>query len=495
MSTPLPHLSRDLDAVRAAWCRALTDTDADIGLHTNDTTVGGVTVPSAGHEADDLAAVQAMSDAGLMQVTEAIARLTRDGQTVLARVAAEIAKRSPAQLGRDGLAKRRGFQNPVHLVAASTGGRAADAARLIAVGTDTAPRTTDTGEQLPPAHPHVAAGLRAGTLSLDAAAAITSMLTRVTPRALPADIDHMEKVLVERAASVPYDLLTRVIREAEARLDEAGVAPREEELRADRSLTLRTDTNGMIRLTARLDAETAAPIKAAIESIVTHTIRANRDDDTHSIRTSHEHDCDDADVPAVADTRSIPQMQADALAMIARHVLGCTSVPAAPATTLVVRTDLATLTEGVRHGTIDGLDQPVSAGTIRRMAATAGIIPLVMGTDSLPLDLGRTARGFTPAQRVALGERDGGCANCGLNIAYTEAHHIHWWKRDHGPTDLRNGVLLCPPCHARIHQDGWQITTTGNGRIWFTPPPHIDPTQTPRPGGRTRYHHPETIPA
>ncbi|MGN6203677.1 DUF222 domain-containing protein, partial [Humibacter sp.] len=276
----------------------------------------------------------------------------------------------------------------------------------------------------------------------------------------------------------------------EARLDQDGVAPREEELRADRSLTIRQDSTGMVRLTARLDPETAAPVKAAIEAIVTHGIRAERPGAAREAGA----DGSAPDGPVIADMRSIPQRQADALAMIARHVIGCHRVPAAPATTMVVRVNLDTLTDGLGHGRIDGLDHPVSAGTIRRMAATAGIIPAVLGTDSVPLDLGRTARGFTAAQRIALHERDGGCACCGIDVGYTEAHHILWWMRDTGPTNLNNGVLLCPPCHARIHQDGWQIHVK-NGHVWFTPPPHIDPTRTPRLGGRARFELPDARPA
>ena len=203
----------------------------------------------------------------------------------------------------------------------------------------------------------------------------------------------------------------------------------------------------------------------------------------------------DADAPLFEDTRTIPQLQADALAMIASHVLGCNRVPAAPATTLVVRTSLSALVDGVGHGTIDGLTQPVSASTIRKLAASAGIIPAVLGGDSLPLDLGRAARLFTPGQRIALAERDGGCACCGLDLPYTQAHHINWWNRDTGPTDLSNGVLLCPPCHTRIHNDGWTIHIDQHGLVWFTPPPHVDPDQKPRLGGKARYGLPELTPA
>ncbi|HEY9476795.1 MAG TPA: HNH endonuclease, partial [Microbacteriaceae bacterium] len=161
--------------------------------------------------------------------------------------------------------------------------------------------------------------------------------------------------------------------------------------------------------------------------------------------------------------------------------------------TLVVRTSLNTLVDGVGHGMIDGLTQPISAGTIRKLAASAGIIPAVLGGDSLPLDLGRTARLFTPGQRIALGERDGGCACCGLDLPYTQAHHINWWNRDTGPTNLSNGVLLCPPCHTRMHNDGWTIHIDEEGLVWFIPPPHVDIDQKPRLGGKARYGLPELI--
>jgi 5-methylcytosine-specific restriction protein A len=309
------------------------------------------------------------------------------------------------------------------------------------------------------------------------------MQDRVPHRADPVLAERMAEVLTDKAADLPLDLLLRVIREAEARLDQDGIEPREDELRAERSLHIREDRHGMIHLTAVLDPETAAPVKAAIEGVVTAAIRARKPECGRGPAAS----TDDGENPAavVEDDRSIPQLQADALATIARHVLGCNRIPSAPAMAVIVRCDLDTLTTGVGYGTVDGLNQPVSAATIRKMAATAALIPAVLDGDSLPLDLGHDARLFSWAQRVALGERDGGCASCGLDVRYVEAHHIDWWQRDTGPTDLSNGVLLCPPCHTRIHHDGWRIHVQ-NGQVWFIPPPHVDPTQTPRRGGKAR---------
>jgi hypothetical protein len=407
---------------------------------------------------------------------------------MMSRVGGEVARRSPKEIGNDGLAKKQGFLNAARFVAAATGGALAEASRMVSVGEATAARPSLTGDVLPPKHPHVARALDAGALSVEGAALITGMLDRVAARANPEQADAVEKVLVERGADVPNEFLRKMVREAEARLDRDGIKPREDEQRQNRFLSLREDSNGMVCINGRLDPETGAPVKAAIEGAVTAMLRAKRD----------EHDGDvESDGPGSVlgdDERSIPQMQADALAMMARHLIGCDQAPGA-AITLVVRADVETLKDGIGYGTFDNLDQPVSASTVRKMAACAEIIPLVLGTDSLPLDVGRAARGFTKAQRIALLERDGGCACCGITAPYVEAHHILWWLRDKGRTDLSNGVMLCPACHIRIHTDGWMIRVDERQQVWFTPPPHVDAEQKPRLGGKARFALPRTIAA
>jgi hypothetical protein len=108
---------------------------------------------------------------------------------------------------------------------------------------------------------------------------------------------------------------------------------------------------------------------------------------------------------------------------------------------------------------------------------------MVLGGSGEVLDLGRAARLFTPAQKLALVERDGGCAwpGCHRPPSHTQAHHIRWWTRDRGPTDLSNGVMLCSHHHHRVHDDGWHISVRSH-RTWFTPPVHLDPEQRPRAG-------------
>lgn len=157
---------------------------------------------------------------------------------------------------------------------------------------------------------------------------------------------------------------------------------------------------------------------------------------------------------------------------------------------MIVRVSLDDLQAGAGSATIDGLDQVIDIGAARRMAASGGVIPCVLGGASEVLDWGREKRLFTRAQRLALAERDGGCAMCGLPPGMTKAHHLRWWQRDRGPTDLSNGILLCETCHHRIHDNGWEIVIEGSGvagRPWFLPPRWVDPQRTPRLGGRARF--------
>jgi 5-methylcytosine-specific restriction protein A len=188
--------------------------------------------------------------------------------------------------------------------------------------------------------------------------------------------------------------------------------------------------------------------------------------------------------------RPIPQMQVDALVTVFEHFTACehTDTPL-PGATVIVRVNLDDLQNDTGFGTIDGIDQPISISTVRRMAADGGIIPCVLGRDSDILDWGRRQRLFTTAQRLALVERDGGCIGCGAPPGRSKAHHIRWWSNG-GTTDLDNGCLLCDNCHHRIHDNGWDIRIDGTGtdaKVWLIPPVWIDATQTPRPAARIRH--------
>ncbi|NPD05723.1 DUF222 domain-containing protein [Nocardioides sp. zg-1308] len=110
----------------------------------------------------------------------------------------------------------------------------------------------------------------------------------------------------------------------------------------------------------------------------------------------------------------------------------------------------------------------MSAGQARRLACEAGIIPVVLGTASRLLDLGRTARLFTRAQRIALGLRDGGCTarGCETSASGCHAHHEDPWSRL-GRTDLANGRLLCPRHHRLAHDSRYERTIHADNTVSF----------------------------
>lgn len=302
---------------------------------------------------------------------------------------------------------------------------------------------------------------------------ITNMLNRVEDATMPEVRLEAERDLVARAAHLSADQVARAVRHAEAWLDRERVEQKHQMLRDERYLTIREDRAGMTLISGKLDPETAAPVRAALDAMVAHGLRERREQDRLK-----------------GDARSVGQMRADALGVAARHLLGCTSakVPMSP-TTMVVRMSLEGLRDGVGVGEIDGSGQPVPASVVRRMAADAGVIPEVLGGESEVMDFGMEERGFSLGQRRVLFERDGGCAFCGAPPSFTEAHHILWWERDSGPTDLDNGVLLCVRCHHLIHRDGWDIRATAN-KVEFVPPASVDKDRVPRLGGRAMFDGP-----
>lgn len=223
--------------------------------------------------------VRAMSDDGLVRVTEALARLSRRVDVLQARCAAGVAERSRGGVDGSDLARKHGYASPERLIAHATGGRYTDAARLVAVGQATRRRASFTGAPLPARYPHLASALEGGTLCVAAAEVIRRFLDGLVPGAVPGEIEAAEQLLVDRAPVVGIDGLGRLIKQLEAHLDPDGVKPREDELRGRRSLSVWEDAAGMINLRGAFDPANGAPIKLASRpsSVQSSIERATRD--------------------------------------------------------------------------------------------------------------------------------------------------------------------------------------------------------------------------
>ncbi|GAA1965351.1 HNH endonuclease signature motif containing protein [Nocardioides panacihumi] len=134
--------------------------------------------------------------------------------------------------------------------------------------------------------------------------------------------------------------------------------------------------------------------------------------------------------------------------------------------TLVVTMSLATLMGGLAAAELD-TGQVISPGQARRLAARAGVIPAVLGTDDEVLDLGRRARFHNRPQRLAmLLQQKGTCAvqDCTRPAAGGDGAHLVAWSEG-GPTDLANSALLCPRHHTLADHPDYAVTRLRPGRI------------------------------
>ncbi|MEV6282548.1 DUF222 domain-containing protein [Kribbella sp. NPDC051770] len=179
------------------------------------------------------------------------------------------------------------------------------------------------------------------------------------------------------------------------------------------------------------------------------------------------------------DPRSRGKRQADALTAVL--TTAAATGAAAPAhgdikPHVTVTVDLNDLSASTGVGTLAS-GATLSTGAIRRLACDAGVIPLVLGSTSEPLDVGTEHRFVTRAIRHTLNARDKGCVICQAPPAMCEAHHVTHWANG-GPTALTNLALLCKAHHIDVHQGHWTITVD-QGHPTVTRPTWATPNQPP----------------
>lgn len=427
-------------------------------------------------------AARAASEERVLAVNDAVTGARRTMDVLRATTSGEVGRRSGPELGVDGLARKRGFKNPAEMLATESGGLQGEARSFIEAGRSMAEAdeqaererlAAEAGEPAPEPDtlifPAVAAAIAAGKISVAAGSAITRMLESVEQYVDRERIAKVERMLVAKAPGLTANKFAAVLRRHLEQLRSSAAEERQERLAEERQLTVYEQRDGMVDIRATLDPVSAAPVIAVLDSLVKKAYQLRRDDSIG------------------LDNRTASQIRADALVTCALHMLGCAQAPISHTTTkVVVRIGLEELRRGAGAAEIDGMAGTFPASQLRRMGVNAGYLPMVLGGKSDVLDQGREERTFTQPQKIALIERDGGCAMCGAPPSYCQAHHIEWWYRDRGTSDLSNGVMLCVACHHNIHGGKWGIKADSED-VWFIPPPTVDPAQTPRLGGRAKF--------
>jgi hypothetical protein len=114
---------------------------------------------------------------------------------------------------------------------------------------------------------------------------------------------------------------------------------------------------------------------------------------------------------------------------------------------------------------------PVSSKTIERLACDSSIARVLLNSESLVIDVGRSKRVVSEPGRRALAARDGHCrwTECDRPASRSAAHHLVHWIHG-GTSDLDNLVLLCHRHHWMVHEGGWQLIRSDDGRMLTIPP-------------------------
>jgi hypothetical protein len=287
----------------------------------------------------------------------------------------------------------------------------------------------------------VAVGERMAELpeSLQALAATRIGYAHLTVMVRTADAvrDFDESALVQKARESSPGKFFHLCRHYRHAADPQGYAAEEAELVERRRLSLSTWEDGCLSVNGVLDPEGGAVLRTALEPLS---------------RKSGAHD-----------DRDLERRQADALVELASH---------AQTTQLQVTSSLETLL-GLAGAPAAEMEHslPVSSKTIERLACDSSIARVLLDSESIVVEVGRSRRVVSGPARRALNARDGHCRwpGCERPAAWSAAHHVVHWIRG-GATDLNNLILLCHRHHRMVHEGGWQLVKSEDGNMLAIPP-------------------------
>lgn len=382
---------------------------------------------------------------------------------VLRRRLAVIDEALIGELDRRGMAARLVMPSTAAVLQGLLRLSPGEAKSRVAAARACAPRSSLTGEPLPPLLPILAGAQAEGTMSAEHTQVILTALN-----SLPATVgaeDHRlaEKHLVEAATMLRPREVTAVGRRILAHLHPDGTLGSDAEQQRQRSFGLHPEPDGSYTARGRLTPTCGALLLATLTppSAPQPTDEAGPDPRNHAQRM---HDA----------------LEHLAGVAVRRNELAESGAPAEVIITMTAE-QLATR-QGLAR---TSFGHPLSVGEALRLADEAAINLLASDATGMVLAHGRTKRIATRNQTLALIARDGGCTfpGCDKPPEWCQRHHIVAWA-DGGGTDLDNLTLVCGYHHREFDRGGWRCHMV-NGQPHWTPPTWIDPTRTPRRNHRS----------
>ena len=297
--------------------------------------------------------------------------------------------------------------------------------------------------------PLLAEAMARGELSYAKVRALTRVATPETEERLLA---------VGRAGTA--DHVERIVR-GWRRMDRKAEVAETARRHASRALHVYPDEDGMVTIRGRLAPEVGALLVQALAAACEVLYQRTRRQDVV---------VGSADVSA--ETPTMAQQQADALALLAETALHHGIDPGAPSERyqVVVHVDAPVLADPDAPGQSvleDGTH--VSAETSRRLACDTSRVVMQHGRDGRVVEVAARTRTIPPAIRRALHHRDRGCRFPGCTVRVGQGHHIRHWAQG-GPTTLSNLALLCRRHHRAVHEEGYQLDRQPDGELRFRRP-------------------------
>ena len=262
-------------------------------------------------------------------------------------------------------------------------------------------------------------------------------------------------------AKAVHELTKRII----ATFGDEVLDDTEDAVRPHESLTWMNLPEGMVRLIADLSPDHAEIVKHAIGALSAPAPVTDCCDEPN-----HRHN-EGAAKTGAPDTRSPGKRRADALltliAMGAQGIDSDGSIKTFGSARLVVTIDYEVLAKALAGLGVTDTGVGVTPDTIRQLACDAEIIPMVLGSKSQPLNVGRKVRLVDKELRRTVIQRDKHCTydGCTRPPVMCEVHHVvAWWAG--GETSLNNSALLCTTHHRIVHRDHLTATVTDHTVTW-----------------------------